>query len=60
MPNTWINAVIEITVPLNVDPRADAGTKLGMAERVWEKLIDALPEDFPEHASVIRWEEATE
>jgi hypothetical protein len=50
----WVNARIEILVPLNISPDATDSEKIEAAEEAYLDL--GLPEDLPVH---ITWEDAS-
>src|SRR4051812_5744496 len=50
---TWVNAIIEVVVPLgDVSPSSSPYEKMAAAERVADELN--VPDDFP---AVVRWED---
>ena len=57
MDDAWVNARIEIVVPLDVPVSANKWVKQEAVGRVMDEYIEALPEGLAEHVVSGSWED---
>lgn len=60
-PDRWVNAVIEITVPMDDVPvSASNWRKSDAVAVVMDRVLEALPDDLAQHVASGHWEDATD
>jgi hypothetical protein len=58
---TWVNAVVELTVPLDsVTPASSAAEKQEAVAKVLSRVIESVPEGLGQFIGSAHWEEAGE